>query len=372
MAVKVWNLRPLVIHFDNHWNTPIAEENMNNLVQKLNIDLIRFNVNKEEFDNFSVTTDLKKGFEIFIFGNEYKLTKPRYNEFESKQNETTYSAKIYIPIEIKKKNSWNNTQNPIKTKIKNIFIGILPLMTNKASFIFNGCERVIISQIIKSPGIYFRKNKLGGSHNAVLISNKGSWLHFTVADSRIKVENGVRVRDFCRPYILLSLNKDIEFDVIDLLIGVGLTHEKIYQIMKYPNFFQDSLNRTTKKNYLNITTPNLSKIFNSGNYSMGRVGRLKLNERLNLTISEDIYDFTYLDLIAIINSFLSINLKKGLIDNIDHLQNKRVRSVGELLQIQFRLGLNRLERRIKEQVILTELGSLYNYSSTIKNRSGFK
>ena len=86
-----------------------------------------------------------------LFANEYKLKKPKYSEFESKQRDSTYSARIYIPIEIR------DRQLKTITKEKTVFIGTLPLMTNKATFIINGCERVIISQIIRVPVFIFRK-----------------------------------------------------------------------------------------------------------------------------------------------------------------------------------------------------------------------
>jgi DNA-directed RNA polymerase subunit beta len=301
---------------------------------------------KEEFDNFSLTINFNKHFEVFIFGNEYKLTNPRYNEFESKQKEDTYSTKIYIPIEIQKTNS----DYIAKNKIKNIFIGILPLMTNKASFIFNGCERVIINQIIKSPGIYFKKNKNKNLYSALLVSNKGSWLNFELENSDV----------------MICLNKFFKLNVLDIFKELSLTNKEIYQTLKYSHLLHNESTKIDENDLENLLTSTISKIFNSGSYSMGRVGRLKLNERLNLTISEETYDFTYSDLIAIIDSLISINFKGGVSDDIDHLKNKRIRSVGELLQLQFRLGLNRLEQRIKKQVTLNELKFPQNDSVFLK------
>jgi DNA-directed RNA polymerase subunit beta len=290
---------------------------------------------KEEFDNFSLTTDLDTNFEIFIFGNEYKLTNPKFNEFESKQKEDTYSTKIYVPVEVQK----TKIDQIVRNKIKNIFIGILPLMTNKASFIFNGCERVIINQIVKSPGIYFQKSKNKSLYTALLISNKGSWLNFELQDSSVNV----------------SINKFFKLNVFDIFKELSLTDKEIYQTLKYPNFLINKFININEHGPENSLILGISKIFNSNSYSMGRVGRLKLNERLHLDVPEETHDFTYSDLIAIIDSLIFINFKGGITNDVDHLENKKVRSVGELLQLQFRLGLNRLEQKIKRQINLNEL-----------------
>ncbi len=127
----------------------------------------------QEFTNISSIINLNNIIEICIFGQEYRLKKPKYNEFVHKQHDSsTYSARIYLPIELRYKEFKN-----LKKK-KRVFIGTLPLMTNDATFIINGCERIIISQIIRSPGIYYKKNKNNDYYTATLVLNRGSWLKF--------------------------------------------------------------------------------------------------------------------------------------------------------------------------------------------------
>ena len=104
-----------------------------------------------EFEKFSSILDFTGSIEVSIFGQEYQLKKPKYTEISSKDHDSTYSARVYIPIEIRDK------ELNLVTKRKKVFIGTLPLMTNNATFIINGCERIIISQIIRSPGIYYVK-----------------------------------------------------------------------------------------------------------------------------------------------------------------------------------------------------------------------
>lgn len=107
----------------------------------------------EELERFSSIIDFTESTEVKLFGNEYKLKKAKYNEFESKQHDSTYSARIFLPLEIRD----IKTNDTFEKRI--VYIGNLPLMTNQATFIINGCARVIISQIIRSPGIYYKKLK---------------------------------------------------------------------------------------------------------------------------------------------------------------------------------------------------------------------
>lgn len=295
----------------------------------------------EELETFSSIFDFNGNIEIRIFGNEYKLKKPKYNEFESKQRDSTYSARIYTPVELRRS---ENNLTVVKTR-KNIFIGTLPLMTTKATFIINGCERVIINQIIRSPGIYFKKVKNQNLYTAVLISNKGSWLKFELQT----IEN---INN-----IVIYLDKSTKITVNELFKEMGLKFEEFSKRVKYPNYF---LSNATLDEKSLIETSSISsekniifsKIFNLDYYNLGRVGRLKLNERLQLNISEQVHILTYRDIIAIIDQLLIINFEKGLDDDIDHLKNKKVRSVGELLQTQFHIGLTRLDRTIKERILM--------------------
>jgi len=315
----------------------------------------------EELSNFSSILDFTGNIEVCIFANEYKLKKPKYSEFESKQRDSTYSARIYIPIEIR------DRQLKTVTNRKKVFIGTLPLMTNKATFIINGCERVIISQIIRSPGIYFEKEKNKKLYKGTLISNRGPWLKFHCRDIKIpeKTDDTTKQKIRNKKYrdIIIEIDKSTNISAIELLSEMGLTTKEITQSVKYPDYFDDSLNihdskilnQTLNKNEIFSETNSVFlKIFDRRYYDLGRVGRLKVNKKLQLNISESTHTLTYQDIIAILDYLITINKEKGIEDDIDHLKNRKVRSVGELLQNQFRVGLNRLERTIKERMTICD------------------
>ena len=311
----------------------------------------------EELENFSSILDFTGNIEVCIFGNEYKLKKPKYSEFESKQRDSTYSARIYIPIEIR------DRQLKRITNRKNVFIGTLPLMTNNATFIINGCERIIISQIIRSPGIYFKKvlKKDRPVYNGTLISNRGSWLKFEFGeedDSLTKTTKRKKSRN-----IFIKIDKSTKISATQLLNEMGLNNAEIAQSVKTPSYFNSAFNLSTaidvKNNefetpFFNENSTIFSKIFDQRYYDVGKVGRRKINQKLNLNISENIHTLTYQDIIGIFDYLITIQDELGVEDDIDHLQNRKVRSVGELLQNQFKVGLNRLERTIKERMTICD------------------
>jgi DNA-directed RNA polymerase subunit beta len=314
-----------------------------------------------ELENFSSILDFTKNLEVRFFGNEYKLKKPKYSIFESKQRDSTYSVRIYVPIEIINK----ETKFNVKRKA---FLGELPLMTNQGTFVINGCERVIINQIVRSPGIYYKKDislKDKYNYNATLISNRGAWVKFElVKDKESKKDN-----------VFIRLDKSTAIPAIKFLHDLGLKSNEIENSLEYldsgPKFqtqnqiepVLDSVSASyenllsVKDNYTNSleNKDNLyNRIFEYKYYDLGKVGRYKLNQKLNLNVSEEIRTLTPQDIIAIINYLSQIKLGNGVVDDIDHLQNRRVRSVGELLQNQFRVGLNRLERTIRERLTISD------------------
>ena len=312
----------------------------------------------EELDRFSSIIDFTENTEICLFGNEYKLKKSRYNEFESKQYDSTYCARIYLPIEIRD----NKSKKLIESK--KVYIGNLPLMTNQATFIINGCARVIISQIIRSPGIYFKKIKKKIACEATLISNRGSWLKFETKYTKQQSDSkNTKIKNLD---LILRIDKSTTISVVTLLKLMGLTKIEIFASLKHANYFQKTIkNEFDKSNDLEISPLFISRIFNNNYYNLGKIGRRKINQRLNLNISENIENITYLDIIAIIDNLIDFFVKSETEDDIDHLKNRRVRSVGELLQNQFRVGFSRLERNIKEKMTSTDYLALK--SSTLIN-----
>ena len=298
----------------------------------------------EELEKFSSITDFANIIELNFFGQEYKIRKPKYDINESKRRDGTYAVRIYVPMSI---NVFNNeTLNKQNTKT-NVFIGELPLMTDRGTFIINGCERVVINQIIRSPGIFYKEDfsKKGTPlYSATLIPNRGSWLKFEIDKKK---------------RLMVSIDKTEKIDVIKFLKILDISITEILGSLTYPEFFKHLLEEndnldTTQDNTQEIQEFFETRIFNPKYYDIGNVGRYRLNSRFNLNVPKRVNEVTNQDIIAIIDALINLEYKEGEIDDIDHLQNRRVRSVGELLQTQFRSGLTRLERILSERMSICD------------------
>lgn len=342
--------------------------------------------------NFLPTiTDPTNKLELEFFGKEYKLKFPRYNVRRAKSRDRTYSAQMYIPAKLTRKDiesldSINNTElldNPTKKKKykkKMVFIGDLPLMTNRGTFIISGTERVIINQIVRSPGIYYKQelDKNGKQiYSASLISNRGSWLKFEIDSKgqiwvRIDKTHKVNAYIFLRSIGISSEELKKNLTKYSILKNTSLLYEK-KELQK--EIIESSIEDITDEQALLIVYSKLrpnepatvsvaqqmlyAKFFDPKRYDLGEVGRHKINKKLGLKIPSSFRVLSPQDILAAIDYL--INLKDqnfGSFDDIDHLGNRRVRSVGELLQNQVRIGINRLERIIRERMMICDLDSL--------------
>nr|YP_010903075.1 RNA polymerase subunit beta [Hypnea pseudomusciformis]WCH55129.1 RNA polymerase subunit beta [Hypnea pseudomusciformis]WCH56722.1 RNA polymerase subunit beta [Hypnea pseudomusciformis] len=347
----------------------------------------------EVLDSFPIITDPTGKLELQFFGKEYKLKFPRYSVRKAKSRDRTYSAQIYIPskltrkdTELIKKNKSTGFLNILhkdknkKYKKRPVFVGDLPLMTNRGTFIISGTERVIINQIVRSPGIYYKK-ELDKNDNhiysASLISNRGSWLKF-----EIDAKNQMWVR----------IDKTHKVNAYIFLRAIGLNSDEIKKNLTKYSFLlhasalyetkeldkeigKKSVEEVTNEEALLIVygrlrpnepaTVNVAKqmlytrFFDPKRYDLGEVGRHKINNKLNLKLPKSFRVLSPQDIISSIDYLINIREQNiGRFDDIDHLGNRRVRSVGELLQNQIRVGLNRLERIIRERMIICDLDSL--------------
>ncbi|ASN78726.1 RNA polymerase beta subunit (chloroplast) [Porphyra umbilicalis] len=353
---------------------------------------------------FPNISDPTSRLELQLFGKEYKIKFPRYSVRQAKSRDRTYSAQIYVPAKLTRKDidlpskdqnktiksldlSSNHLQFSAEKQIKNkkykkrlVFIGDLPIMTNRGTFIISGTERVIINQIIRSPGIYYKQeiDKNGKQiYSASLISNRGSWLKFEIDPKgeiwiRIDKTHKVNAYIFLRA---IGLNKDE--------IQKGLS-KYAFLISASQSYSVKELAREIGKNDIEEVTdeeallivysklrPNepatvavakqmlYSRFFDPKRYDLGEVGRYKINKKLGLNIPKAFRVLSPQDILSSIDYLINIKDKNsGNLDDIDHLGNRRVRSVGELLQNQFRVGLNRLERIIRERMMICDIDSL--------------
>ena len=299
----------------------------------------------EELEKFSSITDFANIIELNFFGQEYKIRKPKYDINESKRRDGTYAVIIYVPMSITVFN--NETLNKKNTKT-NVFIGELPLITDRGTFIINGCERVVINQIIRSPGIYYKEDftKKGTPlYSATLIPNRGSWLKFEIDKKKS---------------LTVSIDKTEKINIIKFFKVLDISIPEILSSLTYPEFFQQLVEKeiseldTSDDDIQEIQEFFDTRIFNPKYYDIGNIGRYRLNARFNLNVPKNVNDITNQDIVAIIDALINLEYKEGEIDDIDHLQNRRVRSVGELLQTQFRSGLTRLERILSERMSICD------------------
>jgi DNA-directed RNA polymerase subunit beta len=312
----------------------------------------------EEINSFSPITDYTGNLELYLLGDEYKLKCPKYSISESKRRDSTYSVQVYVPARL-----INRETGVIKEQ--EVFIGDLPLMTDRGTFIINGAERVIVNQIVRSPGIYYKADtdKQGRrTYSASLISNRGAWIKFETDKNDL---------------VWVRIDKTRKIPAHVFLKAMGLSDTDIYNGLKNPDYLKKSFriegNYTTEEALIQMYTklrPGepasvnggqhilYSRFFDPKRYDLGKVGRYKLNKKLRLSIPENIRVLTPQDALAAIDYLINLKFDIGEIDDIDHLGNRRVRSIGELLQNQVRVGLTRLERIIRERMTICDLNTL--------------
>ena len=310
----------------------------------------------QELENFSPIRDYLDELELNLSAKFYTIRKPKYTFEEAKRRDTTYSVRIFTKVDLLYlKNDWD------KITKNEVLLCDIPLMTNEGTFLVNGIERIIINQIVRSPGIYYKTDsdkQNFRSHIASLISNRGTWVKFEIDKDEL---------------ISVRIDKAKKFSAYIFLKTLGLKDQDIFTSLDHPERFQKTFHEhghlSLEESFIelhNKLRPGepatiksgrqliYSKFFDPKRYDLGRVGRYKINNQLNLSIKNTVHILTAKDVLAIVNELINFRLATNIEDDIDHLANRRVRSVGELLQNQIRIGLNRLERIAQERMTICE------------------
>jgi DNA-directed RNA polymerase subunit beta len=289
----------------------------------------------------------------------YEFREPRHSEAECRQKDLTYSAPLYTRTQLLVKETG-------EIKEQDLFFGDIPLMTAKGTFITSGAERIVVSQLLRSPGVYFTA-KEDPSSGRVLCSGKviptrGAWLEFETSNRDVIAGKIDGKRKIPMSTLLRAIGYGTDEELLKLVAEVDTNPD--HQYMK-STIERDLGVKDESEALIDIyrklrpgDPPNLENarklinnlFFDEARYNLGNVGRYKLNSRLGINISEEIRCLTRDDIIEIIRHLILINNGKDHGDDIDHLGNRRVRTVGELLQNQFRIGLLRLERVVKERM----------------------
>jgi len=289
----------------------------------------------------------------------YEFREPRHPEPECRQRDLTYSAPLYVRARLLVKETG-------EIKEEGLFFGDIPLMTAKGTFITSGAERVVVSQLLRSPGVYFtvKEDATSGRElcHAKVIPTRGAWLEFETSN---------------RDVISAKIDGKRKIPVTTLLRAIGYSSDEqlLNLFSKEDNSSEHQFIRSTMERDISVKDesealidiyrklrpgdpPNIQNarvlinnlFFDAQRYDLGAVGRYKLNRRLGLEVKEDKRALTKEDIVEIIRHIIMINNGDDTDDDIDHLGNRRVRTVGELLQNQFRIGLLRLERVVRERM----------------------
>ena len=296
--------------------------------------------------------------ELSFIAYEFREPRPGHSEQECHERDQTFSAPLYVKVRLLVKETG-------EIKEQDLFFGDIPLMTSKGTFITSGAERVVVSQLLRSPGVYFTSEEDPGSGrdlcNAKLIPTRGAWLEFETSNRnvisakidgkrKIPITTLLRAIGYGRDEELLSLFKDEDKSDHNYIITTMdreplIRDEKEALIDIYKKLHPGELPSldNAKKLIKNL-------FFDSTRYDLGKVGRYKLNKRLNLNVSLKERTLTREDIVEIVRHIIMINNGKDHVDDIDHLGNRRVRTVGELVQTQFRIGFLRLEQVVRERM----------------------
>jgi DNA-directed RNA polymerase subunit beta len=331
---------------------------------------------RELFDEINPITDYTgKNYELRFL--DYEFGTPKNDQEECRQRDMTYSA----PLRINTRLHIKTGENAGEIKEAEVFMGDFAMMTEEGTFIVNGTERVVVSQLVRSPGVYFTaaEDRVSGRmlYAAKLIPNRGAWLEIETSskdiltvkiDRKRKVPVTTLVRalgyasnDAIREFFA-EVDNDAEHRYIDATLDKDPTTSVEEALIELYRKIRPG-DPPTVENARNLLA---SLFFNARRFDLSKVGRFKLDK--NLGIPEDeareraqdknrrVLDND--DFITIIKKLIQLNNGIGEADDIDHLGNRRVRAVGELLQNQFRMGLIRMERIIKERMTICDAATV--------------
>ena len=320
------------------------------------------------FDEISPVTDFI-GRDLNLYFEDYYLDEPKFNEVESREKNTTYEAPLRVKVRLE-------NQRTGEKSAQEVFLGDFPLMTKNGTFIINGIERVVVSQLIRSAGVIFSSEFIKGRkyYGAKVIPNRGAWLEIeTDANKviwvRIDRKRKVAITSLLRAFgmaedeTLQECFKDVDIKADEDDLGyIGATIAK--DLAKNEAEGLKEVYKRIRPGDL-ATTDNTKQLiyamfFRFDRYDFDRVGRYKLNRKFGFDIpnNKETRILRIDDLVAIIKEVIRLNITQDQEDDIDHLGNRRVRAIGELIQNKFRVGLARMERIIKDRMSTAEISNI--------------
>ena len=323
---------------------------------------------RELFEEINPITDYTgKNYELKFL--DYEFGQPKFDKEECRNRDMTFAA----PLRINTRLTIRTGENAGEIKESEVFMGDFPIMTEEGTFIVNGTERVVVSQLVRSPGIYFTSSEDRASgrmlYAAKLIPNRGAWLEIETSGKDILTVKIDRKRKIPVTTLVRALGYGSNNEIKQLFADVDNNAEHKFIQSTLDKDSSTDVNDALVEMYKKIrpgdppTVDNAralmtSLFFNPRRFDLSKVGRFKLNRRLGLGTDMNIRTLSNDDFIAIIRKLTELNNGGGEPDDIDHLGNRRVRAVGELLQNQFRMGLIRMERIIKERMTICDAATV--------------
>ena len=284
---------------------------------------------------------------------EHQFGDPAHTVEECREKDMTYQAPLLTDVRLT-----NKETGEIKEQL--VFMGDFPMMTDQGTFIINGTERIVVSQLVRSPGVYYSSEMDSGKqiYKAQIIPSRGAWLEFEVDK---------------RDQLMVSIDRKRKQSATMFLraLGIAVTNDDIIELLGNSDVIKRTLERDTALTredalieiYRRLRpgeppTVDASRslleglLFNPQRYDLARVGRYKVNKKLNLTTEEKVTVLTDEDIVATLRYLLSLAAgEQGFkVDDIDHFGNRRIRTVGELVANQFRIGMSRMERVVRERM----------------------
>jgi len=338
-------------------------------VQKYSYDWFFREGLRELFDEISPIKDFI-GRDLELSFTDYYLDEPKFDEKTSKEKNITYEAPLRVKTRLANKRSG-------ESKEQEIYLGDLPIMTERGTFVVNGIERVVVSQLVRSAGVFFTSEFLRGRkyYGAKIIPNRGAWVEMETDASNVIWVKIDRKRKVAVTSLLRAFGYGSNEDILALFADAE-THPSI-------RYIESTLAKDSAKNedeglievYKRIrpgdlaTTDNArslihSMFFNFDRYDLGRVGRYKFAQRFGIPADHTEVEaaenriLKKEDLVLIIREILRLNISQQDPDDVDHLGNRRVRAIGELVQNRFRVGLARMERIIKDRMSTSDITTL--------------
>jgi DNA-directed RNA polymerase subunit beta len=301
------------------------------------------------------------GTKLSLSFKDYRFENPKLTEQEARENNVSYDAPLKATVELTNKVTG-------EVKDQEIYLGDYPWMTERGTFVINGAERVVVSQLIRSAGVFFTADAHGSAnlYGAKVIPGRGAWLEFETATSGA---------------IYVKIDRKRKIAVTTLLRALGMSDAGMQEAFRHVdqgelNYLQSTMEKDPAKGanealievYRRLRPGDLATVdnarsllenmfYNFKRFDFSRVGRYKINKRLNLDVPNTTENriMRLEDLTAIIAEIIRLNNAQEPADDIDSLANRRVKLVGELVQRQFRIGLLRMERNTKDRMSMSEI-----------------